>query len=191
MVCEEMARKYCNGDITFIANYQLAIADKSETWDIHHRLETETSDGKKRIIPLSQKELKALGVYYNRFPEELIFMKQAEHKYLHQKGKPLSEEHRKSISIKNRLNVTTRCNAEMRRKLSEIAKARTYKNFLGCHHTEETKKILSENHKGICKNKHWFNDGKIEVMDFVKPEGFIEGRLFHARSIRNKRSVKK
>ena len=52
-----MARKYCNGDITFIANYQLAIADKSEKWDIHHRLETETSDGKKRIIPLSQKEL--------------------------------------------------------------------------------------------------------------------------------------
>ena len=190
MVCEEMARKYCNGDITFIANYQLAIADKAETWDIHHRLETENSDGEKRVVCLSQKELKALGVYFNRPPEELIFMRQAEHKYMHKKGKPLSEDHRKRISIANRLNVTTRCNAEMRKKLLEIAKARTEKYFLGHHHTKETKKILSENHKGICKNKHWFNDGKIEIMDYTKPEGFYNGRLFHERKIRNKRSVK-
>lgn len=47
---------------------------------------------------------------------------------------------------------------------------------------KETKRILSENHKGICKNKHWFNNGKIEVMDYTMPEGFSKGRLYHART---------
>lgn len=182
MICIEMARKYCNEDFSKIENYNLAIADTSETWDIHHRLETHTSYGEKRLIPITQKELKALGVYFDRPAEELIFMRQAEHKYLHQKGGHLSEEHRKRISVMNRLNVATRCDDEMRRKLSEIAKARTVYSFLGKHHTEETKKILSENHKGICKGKKWFNNGSEEKMDFQCPKGFIEGRLFHSRS---------
>lgn len=189
MICEEMARKYCNGNFAQIENYTSAILDKSETWDIHHKLETQTSEGEKRRIPLTQKELKALGVYFDRPPSELIFMRQSEHKRLHQLGGHLSEEHRKSISVKNRLNVSTRCNAGMRRKLSEIMKARNPKTFLGHHHTEESKRLLSESHKGICKGKKWYNNGTEEKMDFQCPDGFIEGRLFHARKIRNKRSV--
>lgn len=182
MICIETVKKYCNGDVFKIENYKEAMADNSQTWDLHHRLETHTSEGLRRKVPITQIELEALEMYYQRPAEELIFMKQADHKYLHQKGGHLSEAHRRSISVKNRLNAVTRCSAEMRRKLSEIAKARKEKYFLGHHHTEETKRILSENHKGICKNKHWFNNGKIEVMDYTMPEGFSKGRLYHART---------
>ena len=181
MICEETIKKYCCEHIENIENYEKAISDKTETWDCHHRLETHTPEGIERAVKITQKELKEQGLYYNRPAQELIFIRQAEHKYLHQKGRPLSEEHKKAISIANRNNTETRCNAEMRKKLSEIAKARTVNYFLGKHHTEETKKLLSKNHKGICKNKHGFNNGKIEQMDYVCPVGFEKGRLYHER----------
>lgn len=33
-------KAYCKDDITKIENYEKAIADKTQTWAIHHRLET-------------------------------------------------------------------------------------------------------------------------------------------------------
>ena len=182
MICESTVKKYCCDNISKILHYENAIADKKETWDCHHKLETHTSEGFLRSVPLTKEELKALEVYYNRPAEELIFLKQDVHKYIHQAGKPMSEDLRKKISIANRNNVSTRCNAEMRRKLSEIAKARNTKYFLGKHHTEESKKLLSKSHKGICKGKKWYNNGTVEKMDFTCPLGYTEGRLFHARS---------
>lgn len=82
--------------------------------------------------------------------------------------------------------MATRCNAEMRRKVREWNKAHPPRSFLGKHHTEESKKLLSESHKGICKNKKWFNNGIEERMDFACPEGFVSGRLFHNRNDKNK-----
>ena len=73
---------YCI-DNTKIENYQKALADNFINWERHHRLETHTSDGIKRIIPLSKEELKALEVYYNRPPEELIYLTVKEHRILH------------------------------------------------------------------------------------------------------------
>src|SRR5574344_1703419 len=119
--------EYCK-HLELIENYEEAKADDFKGWCIHHRLETHNCDGERRLVDISRAELKALGIYYNRPPEELIFMKSEEHKTLHQKGKPLSD--------------------EARRKLSEAGK----------HQSDETRRKISEAHKGHtspAKGKHW------------------------------------
>lgn len=70
-------------DIKNIENYEKAKADDFKDWIIHHRLETHTSDGEKRIVNLSSAELKALGMYYYRPANELVFLTRAEHTSLH------------------------------------------------------------------------------------------------------------
>ena len=66
-----------------IENYDKVIADTERTWECHHRLETHSSDGKKRLTNLTKRELIALGMYYDRPPEELIFLTKTEHRRLH------------------------------------------------------------------------------------------------------------
>lgn len=78
---------YCKDDITKIENYEEAKADGFNGWQLHHRLETHTSDGELRKVDLLAKELIALDMYYNRPAEELILMTAKEHRRLHQCGK--------------------------------------------------------------------------------------------------------
>lgn len=79
---------YCCEEISKIENYNLAKADNSVDWDIHHRLETHNSDGERRLVDLTADELKVLDMYYNRPASELIFMTHSEHRSLHNmKGK--------------------------------------------------------------------------------------------------------
>lgn len=79
-------RKYCiAGKEEAIENYELAKADNFEGWERHHRLETHNSDGVRRLVDLSIAELKALDMYYNRPPEELIWLRNSEHSKLHMK----------------------------------------------------------------------------------------------------------
>lgn len=71
-----------------IENYDLAMADTTQTWVCHHRMGQ----------VFSREELKRAGWYFDRPPEELIFMTYAEHnkvfhierrrKYDESKGKP-------------------------------------------------------------------------------------------------------
>lgn len=70
-------------DFTQIENYLFAKADNFKGWIIHHRLETHTSDGVCRLISLTREELSALGMYRDRLPEELIWLKESEHRKLH------------------------------------------------------------------------------------------------------------
>jgi hypothetical protein len=79
---------YCCESISKIENYELALKCNFKGWDCHHRLETHNSDGERRLVDITQKELKALGMYYNRPAEELIFMTRKEHRQLHMKDKP-------------------------------------------------------------------------------------------------------
>lgn len=76
-------QQYCCEDICQIENYELAKKDNFIGWDIHHRLETHNSDGIRRSVDITRKELMKLGVYYNRPASELIFMKSSEHCKLH------------------------------------------------------------------------------------------------------------
>lgn len=131
---------YCS-ELERVENYELALKDNFKGWDCHHRLETHTSDGERRLVDISCKELKALGMYYNRPPEELIFLTVFDHVSLHHRGKPGT--------------------------------------WIGRHHSEETKKKISEAQKGntATKGMHWFNNGKVNKMCFECPDGFVPGML--------------
>ena len=145
--------KYYCKDYENIENYEKAKADDFKGWDCHHRLETHTSDGERRLVDITKKELIALNIYYNRPASELIFMKHSEHQFLHHKGKIRSD--------------------EAKNKMSE---AWDYDR----HFNEETKKRMAESHKGKniwSKGMRWYNNGKINTMAKECPPGFVLGRI--------------
>ena len=158
---------YCK-DYENIENYEKAKKDNFKGWECHHRLETHNSDGERRLVDITKKELKALGMYYNRPAEELIFLTVKEHSVF-RKGKHLSAETRKKLSEANKGKTLS---AEHKKKLSEAQKGHCV--------SEETKKKISEASKGKPGNVNgtrWFNNGKINKRAKECPEGFIPGRL--------------
>lgn len=74
-----------NKRIDLIENYGLAVNDGIENWDIHHRLELHP-DGS---IRFTRQSLIKLGLYYNRPPTELIWIKRSEHIQMHSKSRGL------------------------------------------------------------------------------------------------------
>ena len=140
MIDKNRAHRYCKDDITKIANYDKAIADTTQTWVIHHRLEL-TLDGD---FAHSKADLIRMDMYYHRPYFELIFLPKAEHISIHKNGKnnPMygkhfSKESRKKISESLKGKA---CSEEHRRKLSEANK--------GKHHSNESRKKMSASHKG-------------------------------------------
>lgn len=99
MICEKTAKRFCCEDISKIENYDKAIADKTQTWHCHHRLETS------KQIKYSALDLIIMNLYYYRPSKELIFLSPKQHCEVH-------------------------------------------KNRLGTYHTEESKKKMSNSHKG-------------------------------------------
>lgn len=77
-----------------VENYDKAVADKEHFWVLHHRLETHTEDGKERLVQMKSRELEVLNLYYDRPPEELIFLTKSEHAKLHRVGKKQLHAHR-------------------------------------------------------------------------------------------------
>lgn len=150
--------KYCT-EPEKIENYEKALADNFIGWNCHHRLETHTSDGERRLVDITMEELKALDMYYDRPSEELIFMKHSEHSNLHSEG-----EHNPMYGNKH--------SEEARNKMSE---AWDYDK----HFTEETKNKMSDAHKGntATKGMHWYNNGKINKVCYECPDGFVQGML--------------
>lgn len=90
MINEKQARKYCKEELSKIENYALAIADTTQTWDLHHRTEIWWN--------CSAKDLIKNECYYNRKACELIFLTPSEHQRLHMKGKNHSDETRRKMS---------------------------------------------------------------------------------------------
>ena len=166
--------RYCKNPEN-IENYEAAKKDNFIGWDCHHRLETNNSDGERREVDILAAELQSLGMYWNRPASELIFLTISEHQFLHQKGKPRSEETKKKMSEAkkgNKYNLGKKHSEETKKKLSEAAK--------GKHLSEETKKKLSEAKKGKniwIKGSHWYNNGEKCVRAKECPEGFIPGRI--------------
>ena len=159
--------RYCK-NYQDIENYEKAKVDDFIGWECHHRLETHTPDGKRRDVDISHKELKALGMYYNRPASELIFLTTREHNTFRKgkpspnKGKPKSE--------------------ETRRRMREAKKGKYAgeKNpFYGRKHSEEVKEKMREVQKGNTNTKgtHWYNNGEINIMTKECPPGFVPGRL--------------
>ena len=154
--------RYCK-DYENIENYEKALADNFKGWHCHHRLQTWTSDGERRLIDITAAELQALGMYYNRPSNELIFLTPKEHNMLHNRGKVGPNKG------KTPCNKGVPMSNEQKNKLSEVKK--------GTHHSEETKMKMSETRKGIYKCCHWYNNGKINRFCKECPPGFIPGRL--------------
>ena len=83
-------------------------------------------------------------------------------------GKHLSEEQKKKLS---EINKGKRLTDETRKKMREAHKGKQF--------SEEHKNKLSEARKGKTPNKgkHWYNNGKINIMSKECPPGFIPGRI--------------
>ena len=101
MISENQVKKYCREDISLIENYEKAIKDNTQTWDCHHRKESQ----------YSADELVDIGEYYGVLASDLIFITHSDHSKLHNKlqdyhngnsnpmfGKHHSEEAKKKMS---------------------------------------------------------------------------------------------
>lgn len=169
-------RRFCCEDISKIENYDLVKKDNFKGWNIHHRLETHTSDGERRLVDISRKELIALDMYYDRPADELIFLTRKEHTRLHneyRKGKHRPDETRRKISEHHK---GKRLSEEAKRKMSESKKGD--KNPMhGKHRSEETKRKISEALKGKPspnKGKHLSEETKRKVSEARKGICFSE-----------------
>ena len=79
MINAYYAKRYCSEDISLIENYHQAISDEKKMWDIHHRRECDENG---RTL-FTKKQLKEMGLYFNRPASELIFVTRSMHKKLH------------------------------------------------------------------------------------------------------------
>ncbi|MBQ0112005.1 MAG: hypothetical protein KBT03_02640 [Bacteroidales bacterium] len=98
--------KYICSEYWNIENYEKAVNDETQMWHCHHRIEI-SDDGLHTIY--SKEELKKLGLYLHRSPNELIFLTKSEHMKLHgtvelsQKlSKPCTENRKQKLSIANK-----------------------------------------------------------------------------------------
>lgn len=116
MINKRQAKKYCKEDISKIENYDKAVADTSQTWDLHHRTEIWWN--------CTAKDLIENECYYHRKACELIFLTKAEHASLHTKGKkrrPFSEETKRKMSVAKKGKKFT---GEHRKRIADAAKKR-------------------------------------------------------------------
>ena len=193
----EYYKRYCK-DIENVENFEKAKTDNFKGWDCHHRLETHTSDGDRREVDITRKELVALDMYLSRPAEELIFLTRSEHIILHnhsiERGKKISKtkigQHH-SDETKRKLSIShngKHLSEETKNKMSKALKGRSFskehKNKIsealkGHTVSEETKNRISEKSKGNTntKGRRWYNNGKINVMSKECPEGFVPGML--------------
>lgn len=115
MISYRSIKKYCKEDPSKIENYDKAIADTTQVWDCHHRLEIQNGTF------VSLEVLVAKNLYYDRPASELIFLTPSEHMYIHGKN-------RKASLI-------------TKKKMSE-ARKKENNPFYGKKHSEETKEKL-------------------------------------------------
>ena len=189
MVCFKNVERFCK-DYTKIENYEIAV-NSLEIYACHHRLETHTSDGERRLVDISKQELITLGMYYNRPPEELVFMQRDKHTSLHCKNKKLSETTKAKISAAiegRKLSETTKAklSASMKGKnrhpMSDEMKAKisaSLKGKKGHPMSDEMKAKISASLKGNTnvRGKKWYNNRYKNIRSFSCPEGYIPGRL--------------
>ena len=193
--------KYCK-NYQDIENYEKALKDNFKGWECHHRLETHTPDGERRDADISHKELKALGMYYNRPASELVFLTVKEHNAYNRGklrsaetrnkmreakkgekspnyGKHFSEETRKKMREAKKGKYIGENHPNYGKHLSEETKKKIGAANKGKHPSEETRKKIGEAKKGnsYAKGMHFFNNGKINIRAKECPDGFTPGML--------------
>ena len=153
MINPKYAKSYCKDDISKIENYDLAISDSAK-WVCHHRLEI-TIDGK---FAHTKPEMIRMNMYYQRPYFELIFLKESEHRKLHNQS--MSDEHRQKIIESNKRRIVSEetkrkiSASNIGKKLSEeqiqkmIERQRGKQKKRGYKLSEETRKKMSLAHAG-------------------------------------------
>ena len=134
MISEYNVRRFVKeGEMEKIENYDKAVADKSQTWHCHHRLEL-TLDGE---FAHSMAELKRLGMYYKRPYFELIFLTKTEHRKLH--GKAKSEETKKKL-----IGTNTGKKHKVHKETTYSEFGKKYSEHYGYGNRKNTKQYLKE-----------------------------------------------
>lgn len=141
------ARIYCCEDLSFVENYDKAINDNTQIWDIHHKLEIR-EDG----THVSSKELKEQGLLYNRPACELIFLTKADHSKLHRIGKHHSDESKRKM----RESSLGDKNGMYGRKHKDESKQK----MRGRKFSDETRQKMQE-----ARKKYWEDKKKSIVID--------------------------
>ena len=164
MISEYYAKKFCCDDISLIENYDIAVADTTQTWHCHHRGE---------VLPcgrFSIDDLKKFGLYYSRPATELIFLTPTAHRQLHQNGVPLSEDHKKAISDAKKGVPLSEANKKAlsealkgvprgpmseahKKAISDSLKGVPRLDLKGIPRSEATKKAISDAMKGVNAKK--------------------------------------
>ena len=124
------------GELTKIENYEKAIADKTQLWECHHRLEL-TLDGE---FAHSVVDLIRMDMYYNRPYFELVFVTKAEHNRIHSKARS-EESQRKWLEAHKGIKFSE----ERKKNISEALKGKKF--------SEEHRKRMSETRKNKPKSQ--------------------------------------
>jgi hypothetical protein len=95
MINAKHAKQYCCEDLSKIENYDKAIADTTQIWDCHHRLELVETGA---VVDASVQDLIDWGIYYDRPADELIFLPKSEHLSLHSRNRKCSDTAKKRMS---------------------------------------------------------------------------------------------
>ena len=196
MISERVMR-YCKDDLFLIENYKKALND-AEVWDCHHRLETHDSDGRKRLLEISRKELIKLNMYWDRPANELIFLTREEHYKLHQKNfmaksktleslNKISKEHigRKWFNNGIKQKYVRRCPEGYVKGMLPISEETRFKISLGNKgkkRTVEQRKHYSEATKGRKLNDLWKMRLSISVKNSEKHKNACRSEEFRRKS---------
>lgn len=156
-------KRYCK-EYWKIENYEEAINDNSQIWEVHHRLE---------IMPFSSRivgsnYLIKQNMYYNVKPEELIFLTKAEHTKLDRphNTRSFSGRHHTSESIEKIKN-------------SNKGKKRSEETKINISKAKKGKPTWNKNKSNVkIIGRHWYTNG-VEDRTFFEedvPEGWTKGR---------------
>ncbi len=174
MINFKHTNRFCKDDITLIENYEQALNDSTQTWDCHHRLETD--------LGLSVNELREQGKYFNVPANELIFLTHSDHMKLHTQGKesPMYRKHHSEESNRKR-------SEKLKGKKNGMYGKRGKNNpNYGKRQSEESNRKRSDSIKEWWKkhkDRRWMNNGTVcvfpktqEEIDHYRELGYNFGR---------------
>ena len=164
MISEIQARIYCSEDISLIQNYAEAVADTSQMWECHHRLEIQG------CFYNSPALLEKCGMYKKVPAWQLIFLTHAEHRRLHLQGNTnmLGKHHTDEAKAKMAAAMKGRkLSAEHKAKIAAANKGKLKGKYL----SDQAKAKLSEALKGKptwMKGKHHSEEARAKIAEAVK-----------------------
>lgn len=159
MISISSALAFCKEDISKIENYDLAVADTTQTWHCHHKRELLDDNDNPLEKEVSKNELIMQRKYYQLPAKDLIFLTPGDHISAHMKNRP-------------------------KRKKGEFHQTEESKRKIREHNARRGKPGINKGKKATKPN--WCNNGIINKRcgDIV-PEGFVLGRIITEEARKN------